>query len=248
MDLKNSSIPIRLAVIGAMGRMGKMVIKAATQDPCIALHGVVARELDKDLPSAIPIHQLDSIIEDIDLLIDFSSPDAILDYIPIVKTSPTAVVIGTTDLQTKHYAFLEEAAHTCPIMHAANFSFGIFLLKRILEPIINCNPKCQIAITETHHRMKRDRPSGTAKTLANQLQAIQKSIPIRSFRRSSAIGTHTITIRLQDEDITIAHSAKNRSIFAHGAIQAGKWLTLQSPGMYTIEDYFSCNKKSFISA
>lgn len=247
MDLKNSQMPIRLAVIGALGRMGKMVITAAIQDPSMTLRAAVVRELHEDLPSVTPINQLYSIIEDIDLLIDFSSPDAICHYISIVKTSPTAVVIGTTDLQTKHYALLQEAAHTSPIIHAANFSFGIFLLKRILQPIINCNPKCQIAITETHHTMKRDRPSGTAKNLANQLQAIQKSVPIRSFRKRSAIGTHTINIRLQDEDIIISHSAKNRSIFANGAIQAGKWLTMQSPGMYTIEDYFSCKKKSFIS-
>lgn len=247
MDLKNSPIPIRLAVIGALGRMGEMVIKAAMQDPCITLCAVVVKELHKDLPSAMRTDQLYSIMKDIDLIIDFSSPDAIFDYIPIIKACPTAVVIGTTDLQIKHYTLLEEAAHTSPIIHTANFSSGIFLLKRILQTIINYNPKCQIAITETHHKMKRDRPSGTAKTLANQLQAIQESIPIRSFRKSSAIGTHTINIRLQDEDITISHSAKNRSIFANGAMQAGKWLTMQSPGMYTIEDYFSCNKKSFTS-
>lgn len=247
MDLKNSPIPIRLAVIGALGRMGEIVIKAAMQDPCITLRAVLIRESHRDFPSAIPTNQLYSIIEDIDLLIDFSSADAICNYIPIIKACPTALVIGTTDLQTKHYALLKQAAHTCPIIHASNFSFGLFLVKRILQSIIHCNPKCQIAITETHHKMKRDRPSGTAKTLANQLEAIQKSIPIRSFRKSSTIGTHKINIRLQDEDITIAHSAKNRSIFADGAMQAGKWLTTQPPGMYTIEDYFSCNKKSFIS-
>lgn len=239
-------MPIRLAIIGALGRMGQMVIKGAMQDSCISLCAIVSRELHKDFPDAIQTSQIHSIIADIDLIIDFSSPNTIYEYLPIVKACPTAVVIGTTDLQSKHHALLEEAAHTCPIMHAANFSFGIFLLRQWLQTVINYSPKCQITITETHHKGKRDRPSGTAKILHSQLQSIQQSIPIRSFRKKSTVGTHTINIHLEDEDITISHSAKNRAIFADGSIQAGKWLTKQPPGIYTIEDYFLCKKNSFI--
>lgn len=247
MVLKNSSIPIRLAVIGAFGRMGQIVVKEALEDPCVNLCALVSKEFRKDFLKTIPINQIDSIMEDVDLLIDFSSPDAICDYIPIVKDYPAALVIGTTDLQQKHYTLLEEAAYTSPIMHASNFSFGIFLLRELLQTIVNYSPKCQIGITETHHKEKRDRPSGTAKNLCSQLQSIQKSIAIRSFRRKSTLGIHKVNIHLEDEDITISHSAKNRLIFANGSIQAGKWLIKQPPGKYTIEDYFSCNKKSFIS-
>ncbi|MGL4348453.1 MAG: 4-hydroxy-tetrahydrodipicolinate reductase [Chlamydiales bacterium] len=248
MHLKNSSMPIRLVIIGALGRMGQMVIKGAMRDPSISLRAIVTRELHKDSPDAIQTSQIHSIIGDVDLIIDFSSPNTIYEYIPIVTACPTAVVIGTTDLQSNHYALLEEAAHTCPIMHAANFSFGIFLLRQWLQTVINYSPKCQITITETHHKGKRDRPSGTAKILHSQLQSIQQSIPIRSFRRKSTVGTHKINIHLEDEDITISHCAKNRTIFADGSIQAGKWLTKQPPGKYTIEDYFSCKKNSFILA
>lgn len=248
MVVNNSPIPIRLAVIGAFGRMGQIVLKEALQDPFINLYATVAKEFRKDSPKAIPINQIASIIENVDLLIDFSSPDAICDYIPIVKNYPVAVVIGTTDLQYKHHTLLDEAAHTCRIMHASNFSFGIFLLREVLQTIVTYNPKCQIGITETHHKEKRDRPSGTAKILSNQLQSMQKSIRVRSFRRKSTVGIHKVNIHLEDEDITISHCAKNRIIFAHGSIRAGKWLIKQPPGKYTIEDYFSCNKKSFISA
>lgn len=247
MVLKNSSIPIRLAVIGAFGRMGQIVVKEALADPYVNLCAIIAKKFRKDFPKAIPINQIESIIENVDLLIDFSSPDAICDYIPILKDYPVAVVIGTTDLQQKHYTLLENAAHTSRIMHASNFSFGIFLLREILQTIVNYNPKCQVGITETHHKEKRDRPSGTAKILYTQLQSMQESITIRSFRRKSTVGIHKVNIRLEDEDITISHCAKNRIIFASGSIRAGKWLIKQPPGKYTIEDYFSCNKKSFIS-
>lgn len=247
MILNNSTTPIRLAVIGPFGRMGQLVIKEALQDPCVNLCATVVREIHKNLPKAVPINQIESLIKDVDLIIDFSSPDAICDYIPIVKDYPVAIVIGTTNLEQKHYTLLEEAARTSRIMHASNFSFGIFLLQKVLQTIINYNPKCQIGITETHHKEKRDRPSGTAKVLSSQLKSIQDSIAIRSFRRNATVGIHKVKIHLENEDITISHCAKNRVIFANGSIQAGKWLTKQPPGKYTIEDYFSCNQKSFIS-
>lgn len=249
MDQKKSSSLIRLGVIGALGRMGQMVIKSVKQDPTLTLHAMIIKEVPRDVSSVVLTKQISSIIKDIDLLIDFSSPEAICDYIPLIKTHPVALVIGTTGLQTKHYSLLEETGCTHSILHAANFSFGIFLLKEILQTVISYKPKCKIAITETHHKMKKDQPSGTAKALSDQLQTIQDSISIQSFRKASTIGTHTVTLHLQNEDISISHSSKNRSIFAEGAIQAGKWLITKPPGIYTAEDYFSCHtKKSFISA
>ena len=249
MNQKKSSSVIRLGVIGALGRMGQMVVKTAGQDPTLILHAMIIKEVSKNASSVVLTKQIPYIIKDIDLLIDFSSPDAICDYIPLIKTHPVPLVIGTTGLQPKHYSLLEETAATHPILHAANFSFGIFLLKEILQTVISYKPKCKIAITETHHKMKKDQPSGTAKALSDQLQTIQDSISIQSFRKASTIGTHTVTLDLQDEDISISHSSKNRSIFAKGAIQAGKWLIRKSPGIYTVEDYFLCHtKKSFISA
>lgn len=248
MVLKKSRTPVRLAVIGPFGRMGQLVIKEALQDPSLNLRARVSREFRKDFPEVILTHQIESVIEEIDLLIDFSSPDAISEYMPIVKKYPTAVVIGTTDLQQKHYNLLQEAAYASPIMHAPNFSFGIFLLRELLQTIVNYSPKCHIGISETHHKEKRDRPSGTAKVLSSQLKSIQESIVIRSFRRKSTVGIHKVTIHLGDEDIIISHSAKNRLIFASSSIRVGKWLITQPPGKYTIEDYFSCNQKSFISA
>lgn len=249
MNQKKCSSVIRLGVIGALGRMGQMVVKTARQDPMVTLHAMITKEAPKDISSVVLTKQIPYIIKDIDLLIDFSSPDAICDYIPLIKTYPVALVIGTTGLQAKHYKLLKEIAPIHPVLYAPNFSFGIFLLKEILKTIISYNPTCKIGITETHHKMKKDQPSGTAKALSDQLQTLQDSISIQSFRKESTIGTHTVTLDFQDEDISISHSAKNRGIFAEGAIQAGKWLITKSPGIYTIEDYFSCHtKKSFISA
>lgn len=249
MNQKKASSLIRLGVIGVLGRMGQMIVKTVRQDPTLILHAMITKEISKGVSSVVLTKQIPYIIQDIDLLIDFSSPNAICDYIPLIKAHPVALVIGTTGLQAKHYTLLEETADTHPILHAANFSFGIFLLKEILQTIINYKPTCKIAITETHHKMKKDQPSGTAKALSDQLQTLQDPISIRSFRKASTISTHTVTLHLQDEDLSISHSSRNRSIFAEGAIQAGKWLITKSPGIYTVEDYFSCHtKKSFISA
>lgn len=248
MNEKKSSTVIRLGVIGALGRMGQMIVKLVKQDPTLSLHAMITKEGSRDVASIVLTKEIPLIIKDIDLLIDFSSPEAICDYVPLIQTHPVALVIGTTGLQAKHYTLLRETAHNHPILYAANFSFGIFLLTKILQTIISYKPKCKIEITETHHKMKKDQPSGTAKALCNQLQPLQDSISIQSFRKASTIGTHRVILHLQDEDISISHSSNNRSIFAEGAIQAGKWLMTKPPGIYTIEDYFSCQtKKSFIS-
>src|SRR5436309_9017552 len=178
--------PVRVLLIGAAGRMGKTVVDLARNDPTI---DIVAR---CDLGDPI-----EPAMKNCDVGIDFSHPDAITEICRAALRHRKSLVIGTTGHSQQQRRTIEEAAQAVPIVLASNFSVGVnvlFWLTRKAAELLGAdfNPE----IVEAHHKMKKDAPSGTAKTLAEILKAARSSeIPIQSIREGDVVGEHTIIFR-----------------------------------------------------
>ena len=224
---KMKSSAVRVLLIGAAGRMGKTIIKLAKADPAIE----IAAQCDLG-------DSIEPAIKSCDAVIDFSNPDAITEICRAVLQHGKSLVIGTTAHSQKQRQLIEDAARSLPIVLASNFSVGVnvlFWLTRKAAELIGqeFNPE----IIETHHKMKKDAPSGTAKTLAEILKTAQKKeIPIHSIRENEVVGEHTVIFTGPGERLELTHRAASREIFARGALRAADWIMGKPPGLYSMQD------------
>jgi 4-hydroxy-tetrahydrodipicolinate reductase len=217
--------PVRVALIGARGRMGQAIIGLASKDPKI---DIVAQ---CDLGDAI-----DAAIRDCDVAIDFSHAGAVDEICSATLQHRKALVIGTTGHSAEQRQLIEKTASSLPIVFASNFSVGVnalFALTRRAAEILGSEfaPK----ITETHHKMKKDAPSGTAKTLGEILKEARE-IPIESIREGDVVGEHTVTFVGPGERLELTHCAGSREIFARGALRAAEWIVGKPAGLYSMQD------------
>jgi 4-hydroxy-tetrahydrodipicolinate reductase len=221
--------PARVLLVGAAGRMGKTVLDLAAADPKIDI--VAQCDLGDPIEPAM---------ENCDVIIDFSHPDAIDEVCRAASQHGKSLVIGTTGHSQEQRRMIQEAAQSLPIVFASNFSVGVnvlFWLTRKAAELLgrDFDPE----IVETHHKMKKDAPSGTAKTLAEILKAEQKNqneIPIQSIREGEVVGEHTVIFSGLGERIELTHRAASREIFARGALRAAKWIVGRPPGLYSMQD------------
>ena len=223
------SSPLRLLLIGAAGRMGKTITDLAKDDPKI---DIIAR---CDLGDPI-----EPAMSNCDMAIDFSHADAITEICAAALQRRKPLVIGTTGHSTEQRGTIEESARSLPIVFASNFSIGVnvlfWLTRKAAEQL---GGDFNVAIVETHHKMKKDAPSGTAKTLAQVLKATKKTkreIPIRSIREGDVVGEHTVNFTGPGERLELTHRAASREIFARGALRAAEWIISQPPGIYSMQD------------
>ena len=222
--MKNS--PMRVLLIGAAGRMGKTVGELAQDDPEIQIAGQC------DLGDSIG-----SAMENCDVAIDFSQADSIDEICRAALKYGKPLVIGTTGHSQQQHITLEEAAQSVPIVLASNFSVGVNVLFWLTQKAAeflggDFNPQ----IVETHHKMKKDAPSGTAKTLAEILKARNSEIPIQSIREGDVVGEHAVIFSGPGESLDLTHRAANRGIFAGGALRAAKWIINKPPGLYSMQN------------
>jgi 4-hydroxy-tetrahydrodipicolinate reductase len=225
--MKSSSV--RVLLVGAAGRMGKTVLDLAQSDPEIE----ISRQCDLG-------DSIEAAMKNCDVAIDFSQADSIDEICRAALQHGKSIVIGTTGHSQQQRKMIEETAHSIPIVLASNFSVGVnvlfWLTQKAAELLgLDFNPE----IVETHHKMKKDAPSGTAKTLAEILKAAQQSgreIPIESIREGDVVGEHTVIFSGPAERLELAHRAANREIFARGALRAAKWIVDKGPGLYSMQD------------
>ncbi len=223
--MKNS--PVRVLLIGAAGRMGKTVRELAQNDSDIQI--AAQCDLGDSIKPAM---------KNCDVAIDFSQADSIDEICRAALQHGKSLVIGTTGHSPQQCKTIEETAHSIPIVLASNFSVGVnvlfWLTKKAAELIgSGFNPE----IVETHHKMKKDAPSGTAKTLAEILKAVRNSeIPIQSIREGNVVGEHTVFFGGPGERLELTHRAANRGIFALGALRAARWIVHKPPGLYSMQD------------
>lgn len=213
-------------VIGAAGRMGKTVVDLVQNDPEIQIAALC------DLGDSI-----EPAMKNCDVAIDFSQAGSLDDICRAALQHGKSLVIGTTGHSQQQRKTLETTAHSVPIVLASNFSVGVnvlFWLTRKTAELLGSGFDPQIV--ETHHKMKKDAPSGTAKTLGEILNTLRNSeIPIQSIREGDVVGEHTVIFAGPGERLELTHRAANREIFATGALRAAKWIINKPPGLYSMQ-------------
>jgi 4-hydroxy-tetrahydrodipicolinate reductase len=219
--------PVRVTLIGARGRMGQTIVDLARNDPKIE---IVAQ---CDLGDAI-----EPAIKNCDVAIDFSNSSAIDEISRAAMQYRKALVIGTTGHSREQRELIEKMAKSLPIVFASNFSVGVnalFALTRRAAEILGSEFAPQIV--ETHHKMKKDAPSGTAKTLAEILkEALKTETLIESIREGEVVGEHTVTFVGPGERLELTHRAGSREIFARGALRAAEWVAGKPARLYSMQD------------
>jgi 4-hydroxy-tetrahydrodipicolinate reductase len=227
--LKMKSSPVRALLIGAAGRMGKTISDLANGDSEIDVVG----QCDLGDP-------IEPAMKNCDVAIDFSNADAITEVSAAVLQHRKPLLIGTTGHSQEQRRLIEETAQSLPVVFASNFSIGVnvlfWLTRKAAEQL---GGDFDAEIIETHHQMKKDAPSGTAKTLAEVLKATKKTqteISIQSIREGNVVGEHTVIFRGPSERLELTHRAASREIFARGALRAAKWIINQPPGLYSMQD------------
>jgi 4-hydroxy-tetrahydrodipicolinate reductase len=221
------SLPVRVLLVGAAGRMGKTVLELAQSD----------REIDIaaqcDLGDAI-----EPAMKNCDVAIDFSQADSTDEICRATVKHGKPLVIGTTGHSPEQRKTIERTAQSVPIVLASNFSVGVNVLFWLTQKAAeflgtDFNPE----IVETHHKMKKDAPSGTAKTLAEILKPVRNSeIAIQSIREGDVVGEHAVIFTGLGERLELTHRAANRGIFAGGALRAAKWIIDKPPKLYSMQN------------
>lgn len=260
----------RIAVTGAGGRMGKALIEtislaegaalvAALERPGSTLIGVDAGELAGIGSNGVKVvDRLDTVLPDLDVLIDFSSPEATVANTQVCADYGKAIVIGTTGLSVEQLAGIDAAARQVPVCMASNFSTGVNLCFKLLDTAARVlGDDVDIEICEAHHRHKVDAPSGTALSMGQVVAAALKrdldqvavygregqtgarrreTIGFATIRAGDIVGDHTVIFAADGERVEITHKASSRMSFARGAVRAAQWLLERNAGCYDMQD------------
>ena len=250
------NIMVKFLMHGCNGKMGRMITEIVKGDE----NAVIAAGVDSYTEVANEYPVFDSIEKcdtDVDVVIDFSTAkavDGLLDYC-VAKKLP--VVLCTTGLSEEQLKKVEEASRTVAVLKSANMSLGINLLLKLIKDAAKVLAPAgyDMEIVERHHNQKLDAPSGTALALADSLNDAmdgayhyvydrsqvrqkrdQKEIGISAVRGGTIVGNHEVIFAGTDEVIEFTHTAYSRSVFAKGAVEAGKFLAGKGAGMYDMGD------------
>jgi 4-hydroxy-tetrahydrodipicolinate reductase len=239
-----------VAVAGATGRTGSEVVAEARERG----HDVVALSRDPgddqrdvaDLPAVLS--------DDADVLVDFTVPRATVQHAHSAAEAGTPLVVGTTGFDDEGRAALRAAAESAPVLTASNFAPGMQVLRQLVREAAAALPGYDVELTETHHDGKRDAPSGTAKTLledvdqgrgaaADRVYGREGDQPrepgevgVHARRAGNVRGEHELWFAGNDELVTLGHRAGSRRVFAAGAVDAAEWLVGRDPGYYGFEE------------
>ena len=243
-----------VGINGIAGRMGETIYETAREreDVTVAF-GIDVNDTDLDLPVYEPEETADALAEhDPDIVIDFTVPAATLDLASACAEAGVGLVVGTTGFENEGFAVLDETSEAVPLLKATNFARGVHALLRTLGPALEALEGYDVEVMETHHNNKRDAPSGTAKTILEEIGEYRDfdTVPGREgiqpredsevgmlVRRAGDIrGEHEITIAGNDEVLTLAHRAEDRAVFAAGALDAAVWLADREAGRYEFGD------------
>ena len=258
----------RVAIAGASGRMGRALLSAigasemtlggATVRPGDPLTGGDIGQLLGEQLGIPVVDSLGALPSDIEVLIDFTAPEATCDHLTHCVEHGIAMVVGTTGFSEAQRAALQAASSHIPLCVAANFSIGVNLLLDALSRTARLlGEDFDIEIIETHHRHKVDAPSGTAlamghavaNALGRDFDAVasygregqtgprdRQTIGFSTIRGGDIVGEHTVLFAGEGERIEISHKASSRMAFAAGAVRAAGWLLAQPPGYYDMQD------------
>jgi 4-hydroxy-tetrahydrodipicolinate reductase len=262
---------LRIAVCGVMGRMGSRIASLIMDDPELELSGAVEvlghARTGTDVGTALGFgtiginvsDDLEKVIEISDCVIDFSAPGPTLEHMHVSAAASTPVVIGTTGMQPAQIREIKKASRKVPVVMAPNMSVGVNVLFRLVSEAARYTPGYDIEIVETHHRLKKDAPSGTALGLGkvitdtlgrdfkrdakfarhgHSLERKENEIGIQSLRAGDVVGEHTVIFAGPGERLELTHRAHSRDNLARGAIIAAKWVVGRKSGLFDMQDVF----------
>jgi 4-hydroxy-tetrahydrodipicolinate reductase len=218
---------VRVLLVGAKGRMGRTIVDLAKHESTIEIVG------ECDLGDAIA-----PALNNADVLIDFSHSDAIQGICATATEQRKPLVIGTTGHSPAQRELIEKTARLVPIVFASNFSVGVNALFALTRKVGQILSDFDAQIVETHHKMKKDAPSGTAKTLRDilkQSRSSDKDIPVESIREGDIVGEHIVIFAGPGERLELTHRAGTREIFARGALRAAQWVIGKPAGQYSMQ-------------
>ncbi|WP_346799371.1 4-hydroxy-tetrahydrodipicolinate reductase [Halomonas sp. Bachu 37] len=266
----------RIAIVGVAGRMGRTLVNAVQQDDAAALAGGIV-EPGSSLAGAdigelaglgkldvAAVDSLDAIVDDFDVLIDFTAPQVTLANLAFCAEHGKRIVIGTTGMSDEELAQLDSFRDKVAMVFAPNMSVGVNLTLKLLETAAKAlgDEGYDIEVIESHHRHKVDSPSGTAlkmgevvaESLGRNLNEhgvfervgqcgprTDKEIGFATVRAGDIVGEHTVMFATEGERIEITHKASSRMTFARGAVRAARWVADREPGRYDMHDVLALN-------
>ena len=244
----------KVLLCGACGKMGANVLALLENDPdAIVVCGVDL--FPKEI--GIPLYKsFAEVTEDVDVIIDFSSPVGLQDRLEFAKTRGAGIVLASTGFTQDDLATIQSYEDSVAIFRTANLSLGINLMQALVKAAAQVlGDAFDVEIIEKHHNLKKDAPSGTALMLADSVNEAfdgkkqfvygregivgareKKEVGIHAVRGGTIVGEHEVIFAGEDEVITISHSAASKRVFAAGAIRAAKWLPGKAPGRYEMKD------------
>jgi 4-hydroxy-tetrahydrodipicolinate reductase len=267
---KEEIMTTRIAIAGAAGRMGKALIEAIYKSPDATLAGAIVRPtsslINADAGEFGGVGKLDvkivgdiaHVVNQFDVLIDFSSPSATLANVKICASNNKPIVVGTTGFGDAEKTELLSHQTKIPLLLSANFSTGVNLCFKLLDTAARVlGDEYDVEVYEAHHRHKVDSPSGTAvrmgEVLANALDRDLKQVAVygregqigarprdtigfATVRGGDVVGDHTVMFMADGERVEITHKASSRLAFANGAVRAAVWLQQQKSGLFDMQD------------
>ena len=254
---------LRIAVLGASGRMGRALLEAIAADDELVLAGALVRPGNKLVGQLAGLEtaytdQPVSALDNAEIAIDFSLPSAFNSNLSACLEARCPIVIGMTGLSTAQTTRLRDVAHDLPIVYSPNMSIGVNLCFRLTElAAAALTTDYDAEIIDQHHRYKRDVPSGTALHFGELIAAARGQtfrdvsdfrapgkdrqrhrgeIGFSSVRAGAEPGMHTLLFSSENETVEIRHRAMHRGAFASGAILAARWLQRRPVGLYSMSD------------
>ena len=266
---------IKIAVTGAGGRMGRALIEAITHSNTMQLSAALERSdsslVGSDAGELAAVGRngievagsLKTVIDQFDVLIDFSTPQNTVDNARLCAEHGKKIVIGTTGLTEQQLQHINDCAKGTAICMASNFATGVNLCFKLVELAAKVlGDEVDIEISETHHRHKVDAPSGTALSLGESVAGAlgrelkdvavygregqtgardRQTIGFATQRAGDVVGDHTVMFGADGERVEITHKASSRMAFARGAVRAAKWLQAKDTGLFSMQDVLSLN-------
>jgi len=249
---------INVILAGALGRLGRMVAAELEGDPGTRISGAVESPGHPGIGSVfhgVPVvSSLGGIVAEGDVVVDFSSPAATMDFLTVCAGARKPFVSGTTGLSAGQMKTAAELSSETAVLISPNMSLGVNLLFRISEEAAKALCDFDIEIVETHHNKKKDSPSGTAARIAEIVRKVRSGcecvygregmigerksteIGMHSVRGGDVVGEHTVIFAGEGERFELSHKAHSRKTFARGALRAVHFMHGKPPGLYTMAD------------
>ena len=261
---------VELVVAGAAGRMGGRIIALARDAADLRVAGAFERpghpHLGRDAGEVAGAGHLGvAIVPDAGpllapgrVLVEFTAPEPTLEHLRLAAAQGAGAVVGTTGLQAAQVDEVRRLATRVPIMFSPNMSVGVNLAFRVLALMAKAlGDDYDVEITEIHHRMKKDAPSGTAAKMAEVIaealgrriedagvygrhgligERTTKEIGVHALRGGDVVGEHTVVFSTAGERLELTHRAHSRDTFGQGALRAARFVATARPGLYSMHD------------